>query len=622
MHALLCCVFLLMLHVGHAIELINVRRTTGPAPDRPVEISWGTNETHIEVQLSYPTQGWLAMGLSPEGGMDQSDVLFGYVDDLTNEVIVQDRYLQANLLKMSVNLSLDEQQDWQKIAGSKNGTYTVIRAVRLLKTCDKADHPFRDALQHVIYSLHTKPPTTPTAHITKHTFKYSTNINFVGASSTAEGDRTPDGKSALQLDGAGSKKLQFTIGNVSITGDLDTVYYCAVQKVPTLDKKYHAIATQPLLDKENLPYIHHMLVYSCNDIPKDEPELIKGKFPCSPTDGSTFMMKYCPNLLGAWAMGQADVNPYPKETGQPWGPEMSGKYVLVQLHYNNPERRSFVDNSGMIYHLSDQLRQYDMGTLMTGLLGLDFTMTLPPGQKVFTVQGQCVNNCTELFPKEGITIFSSVIHMHTRGLSGVVRHFRGSKELPLIDANLKYDFNLQATRPVMPFRKFLPGDRIVVECNFTTENDIQPVFGGEGSMEEMCLAFLNYYPKSALKVCGTRFRVPDYLALMSQPRPNQSAFRPKLTPEMANILMSGTSDLMPARRLMVKHLQPQAQKYFSSRTWSEADVKPLQDFFTKGANYLGICNVQGILTPIPNDNPPVFEPMGCKRHRYMRIRAL
>ena len=52
-------------------------------------LQWGTNDSHIEVQLTYPTLGWMAMGLSPDGGMNDSDVLFGYVNDTTNEVVIQ-----------------------------------------------------------------------------------------------------------------------------------------------------------------------------------------------------------------------------------------------------------------------------------------------------------------------------------------------------------------------------------------------------------------------------------------------------------------------------------------------------------------------------------------------------
>lgn len=47
------------------------------------QIEWGLNSSHIDLQLSYPSLGWIAFGLSPNGGMNQTDVLFGYVDDQT-----------------------------------------------------------------------------------------------------------------------------------------------------------------------------------------------------------------------------------------------------------------------------------------------------------------------------------------------------------------------------------------------------------------------------------------------------------------------------------------------------------------------------------------------------------
>ena len=54
---------------------------------------WGINSTHIEMELTYPTKGWVAFGLSPHGQMDDADFLFGYVNDTTKEVVVQVRIL-------------------------------------------------------------------------------------------------------------------------------------------------------------------------------------------------------------------------------------------------------------------------------------------------------------------------------------------------------------------------------------------------------------------------------------------------------------------------------------------------------------------------------------------------
>lgn len=65
--------------------------SSGPLNGNKSELCWGFNETHIELQLSMQTKGWISIGLSPTGQMDQSDILFGYVEDATNEVIVQVR---------------------------------------------------------------------------------------------------------------------------------------------------------------------------------------------------------------------------------------------------------------------------------------------------------------------------------------------------------------------------------------------------------------------------------------------------------------------------------------------------------------------------------------------------
>jgi DOMON domain len=74
------------------------------------QIQWGSNATHIEIQLTYPTTGWLALGLSPHGGMDQSDVLFGYVDDQTQEVIIQvsGKTSFQNPMKVAIDLKVIE----------------------------------------------------------------------------------------------------------------------------------------------------------------------------------------------------------------------------------------------------------------------------------------------------------------------------------------------------------------------------------------------------------------------------------------------------------------------------------------------------------------------------------
>jgi len=149
----------------------------------PPQIEWGTDATHIEVQLTYPSLGWIAFGLSENGGMDKSDILFGYVTNVaagdTPVVVVQDRYLTA--VETGITLARDTVQNWEPVSGSQSATHTTIRARRLLKTTDTTqDREFVAGELNVIFSTNTADPTTPdTDAIDKHTYKGKDKITFV-----------------------------------------------------------------------------------------------------------------------------------------------------------------------------------------------------------------------------------------------------------------------------------------------------------------------------------------------------------------------------------------------------------------------------------------------------------
>jgi hypothetical protein len=56
------------------------------------------------------------------------------------------------------------------------------------------------------------------------------------------------------------------------------------------------------------------------------------------------------------------------------------------------------------------------------------------------------------------------------------RVFRGNKELPWIEDDNHYDFNLQTFRLMKPFYTILPGDQITVECVYDTRDRNQTTF--------------------------------------------------------------------------------------------------------------------------------------------------
>lgn len=97
-----------------------------------------------------------------------------------------------------------------------------------------------------------------------------------------------------------------------------------------------------------------MLAYICDRSP--EGFTSKTTFPCGPKDGS-FIMRDCRTMIGGWASGapvrvfekeilifDENLNNFlqpiqllPQNIGMPFTPEMSGKKIVLQVHYDNAE---------------------------------------------------------------------------------------------------------------------------------------------------------------------------------------------------------------------------------------------------------------------------------------------
>lgn len=84
-------------------------------------------------------------------------------------------------------------------------------------------------------------------------------------------------------------------------------------------------------------------------------------------------------MLAAWAMG-ADAFVYPEEAGLSIGGTDFNPYIMLEVHYNNPElHEGVIDSSGIRFVLTKTLRKYDAGVIE---LGLEYTdkMAIPPQQ--------------------------------------------------------------------------------------------------------------------------------------------------------------------------------------------------------------------------------------------------
>lgn len=82
----------------------------------------------------------------------------------------------------------------------------------------------------------------------------------------------------------------------------------------------------------------------------------------------------------------ADAFVYPEEAGLSIGGQNFNPYVMLEVHYNNPELQDGnVDSSGIRFIVTRSLRKYDAGVIE---LGLEYTdkMAIPPRQ--------VLNHCT------------------------------------------------------------------------------------------------------------------------------------------------------------------------------------------------------------------------------------
>ena len=97
-----------------------------------------TNEANgkIQIGIEAETTGWVALGISPNGGMLSSDVMIGWVDD-DGTVHLEDRHTDTK--EKSTGPVLDSNNDLELISGEQVNGITRIRFRRNKCTGD-SDH--------------------------------------------------------------------------------------------------------------------------------------------------------------------------------------------------------------------------------------------------------------------------------------------------------------------------------------------------------------------------------------------------------------------------------------------------------------------------------------------------
>jgi len=185
----------------------------------------------------------------------------------------------------------------------------------------------------------------------------------------------------------------------------------------------------------------------------------------------------------------------PKNVGLPFGTHGT-KGLKMEVHYNNPSQFSGMANrSGVRLTFTRKLREHNAGSLVLGDPAVAL-QGVPIGQGWSKWDFNCPESCTDSFLDQNITVFANMLHMHEAGERMVFQQHNRKGELVQHEFVDTYDFT-QAGGYWVPSDPFQvsSGDSFDVTCYYNEEQFGDNRTFGLASDDEMCMAFLWYYPR-------------------------------------------------------------------------------------------------------------------------------
>ncbi|XP_054721644.1 dopamine beta-hydroxylase-like [Uloborus diversus] len=453
-------------------------------PEDKLHLFWNVDYEEevvtFEMRVRAAEYDWVGVGFSDRGEITNADLCFLWTDKKRKNRF-QDVYTDE-----VGYISVDDHDDCQLLSLKRKGFVTRYAWARKFDTCDNQDYYIEDGTTHIVYAMGKGP------------MKRLDGINLA---------KEIHGFQRVQLlkniipDPPFPDDTQIIIihNNKVAVPSTETTYWCSLHRLPEeFENKHHVVQFSAEIQKESEGLVHHMEVFHCEV--DATTKLPPWNGPC-PSPSKPKILEACKRVLAAWAMGALPFT-YPEEAGLPIGGSDFSRYVMLEVHYNNPEiRQGVVDSSGVKLTYTQTLRQYDAGVME---LGLEYTdkMAIPPHQADFALTGYCVPECTRAgFPPEGIYIFGSQLHTHLTGTKVYTKHVRGSKEIPELNRDNHYSTHFQEIRRLKKAVKVLPGDALLTTCHYSTADRENITLGGYAISDEMCVNYVHYYPKMNLEVC-------------------------------------------------------------------------------------------------------------------------
>ena len=471
------------------------------------------SDGEIEAALVSTNAFWLGFGVSESGTMSGGDLA---VCSFGETAGVEDYFsVKAGVLRLDSAAG----QDWDLLESFRNETHVGCRIRRKLITCDDDDWDWNGAAP--VYLIWARGSSE------------TSRFGYHGSASTARGSyqvslNLPENEERLILNqtlpsGEFWMSLQPPPTQVPAA---PTTYMCTAVR---LDASFHRqLHITEATATAGSSLIHHIIVYHCPKsalealLPYDSPQIC----PTKPVSCEAHL---------AWGAGQSKFKA-PQDVGIPFGGEKCATngnhldcyaYFLIEHHYNNPASLpGIIDNSAFLVKVTPNLRRYAMGLF---IMGPAFpSIAIPPKTPHHLISSECPTSCTSRFPEQGINVMATQLHMHGLGSKIRLQVVRNGAEMKEFAKKDYYDFEKQSLSLHVPFRKLLPGDRLILSCVFDSSSKTTTTRGGWQSSDEMCGAYLAYYPRmTGLIHCSIAFDDPKkaYCGLSSeQARVNASIY--------------------------------------------------------------------------------------------------
>lgn len=438
-----------------------------------VQLFWKIGQNHSTYGIASRSNGYLALGFSETGAMTGADMAVGYKTQDGNFVF-ENRHATDFVYPQ---MSQDQKNNMRLKEGHQdNGTTAFVFEKQNIADCLQTQADVHvDAWQWFIYAFSDQ--NTFAQHAAGNMGKSYVKL---GTGKTISQDVVQD------IEGA----KNFTIMQPEVTiPTAETTYCYTLHKMPA--GKNYILGERPT---QSSKLLHHLVLYACYGLPDEYTDMVGKEANC---DYMNFQNP-CNGFVTEWAPGMSGKT-FEAGYGKPFGTGHY-EYVMFETHYNNPELLvGETDTASYTLLYDDKPVDTEIGTLTLGDLQVE-GWYLEPGKPLVAHSTICTPECTDRWPADGITAVSVFHHMHYRGRNAQVQIIRDGKEITPLSSLHHFEYGYQYSKNLNSIQ-LLPGDKLITTCEYDTSNDTKPVPGGLSSREEMCFAWVDYYPANAILAC-------------------------------------------------------------------------------------------------------------------------